>query len=257
MIENVVLAIGTERFSKVLFDEMGRSLSLRQVVIHRYSSEDDVEPLAAEDCQGGRNVRRLVDRYIREYHRRDPLRTHLSCPVRRREVFCKVLRVDREYDDDYRRNLFGAPGIVDKLSILIRHPDNAIAVSFYRGRESGPFRQPEVEKVERHMQVLAAAVERHFALSGPGPAYDVSVLARNFAGLALPAPLSQRESAVCARILMGYSNEAIALDLDISFHSVATYRRRAYSKLNITSQNELFALVLAGSAPTRFRQLGH
>jgi DNA-binding CsgD family transcriptional regulator len=43
---------------------------------------------------------------------------------------------------------------------------------------------------------------------------------------------------------MGYSNEAIALHLDLSFHSVRTYRRRAYLKLGVTSQNELFALIL-------------
>jgi len=42
----------------------------------------------------------------------------------------------------------------------------------------------------------------------------------------------------------GHSNEAIALDLGISFHSVRTYRRRAYEKLHVTSQNELFAHIL-------------
>jgi len=56
--------------------------------------------------------------------------------------------------------------------------------------------------------------------------------------------LSSREAAICARIVTGYSNEAIALDLGISFHSVRTYRRRAYEKLNVTSQNELFAQIL-------------
>jgi len=63
------------------------------------------------------------------------------------------------------------------------------------------------------------------------------------------------EAAVCARIVTGYSNEAIALDLGISFHSVRTYRKRAYAKLNVTSQNELFAQVLnAGVRGTMPRQ---
>jgi len=52
------------------------------------------------------------------------------------------------------------------------------------------------------------------------------------------------ERPVCARIVTGHSNEAIALDLGLSFHSVRTYRRRAYAKLNVTSQNELFAQIL-------------
>jgi DNA-binding CsgD family transcriptional regulator len=62
--------------------------------------------------------------------------------------------------------------------------------------------------------------------------------------------LSSREAAVCARIVTGYSNEAIALDLDLSFHSVRTYRRRAYAKLQVTSQNELFALILNNGKKT-------
>jgi DNA-binding CsgD family transcriptional regulator len=60
-------------------------------------------------------------------------------------------------------------------------------------------------------------------------------------------PLSQREASVCARVVMGYTNEAASLDLGLSFHSVATYRRRAYGKLGITSQSELFALLLSRS----------
>ena len=62
------------------------------------------------------------------------------------------------------------------------------------------------------------------------------------------ARLSLREAQICARIVSGYSNEAIGLVLGLSFHSVRTYRRRAYTKLGITSQNELFSLVLNAGA---------
>ena len=37
--------------------------------------------------------------------------------------------------------------------------------------------------------------------------------------------------------------EGTALDLGIAPTSVATYRKRAYQKLGITSQNEIFALL--------------
>lgn len=49
---------------------------------------------------------------------------------------------------------------------------------------------------------------------------------------------------VCLRILSGLSSEAISADLDISIHSTLTYRKRAYDKLGISSQNELFGIVL-------------
>ena len=57
--------------------------------------------------------------------------------------------------------------------------------------------------------------------------------------------LTQREKEVCARILLGMSSEGIGLDLGIKMQSVLTYRKRAYARLNISSQNELFALCLS------------
>jgi DNA-binding CsgD family transcriptional regulator len=49
---------------------------------------------------------------------------------------------------------------------------------------------------------------------------------------------------VSLRILSGFNSEAISMDLGISLQSTFTYRKRAYEKLDISSQNELFAIVL-------------
>ena len=56
--------------------------------------------------------------------------------------------------------------------------------------------------------------------------------------------LTPRENQVCQRILSGYGSEAISAELGISLHSTFTYRKRAYQKLGICSQNELFAIAL-------------
>jgi len=51
----------------------------------------------------------------------------------------------------------------------------------------------------------------------------------------------------CERILLGYTSVGIGLDLKIAQSSVVTYRRRAYEKLDISTQNELFTLCLTAS----------
>jgi DNA-binding CsgD family transcriptional regulator len=56
--------------------------------------------------------------------------------------------------------------------------------------------------------------------------------------------LTPREREVCERILLGYTSIGIGLDLNIALSSVLTYRKRAYEKLGIAAQNELFALCL-------------
>jgi DNA-binding CsgD family transcriptional regulator len=65
---------------------------------------------------------------------------------------------------------------------------------------------------------------------------------------ALGAGLTEREMAVLARLVSGLTTEGCALELGLRPCSVATYRRRAYQRLNISSQSELFALLLARGA---------
>jgi DNA-binding CsgD family transcriptional regulator len=56
-----------------------------------------------------------------------------------------------------------------------------------------------------------------------------------------PQHLSPREAEVCAGIILGYTTLGISLNFGISLNTVATHRKRAYRKLGICSQNELFS----------------
>lgn len=60
---------------------------------------------------------------------------------------------------------------------------------------------------------------------------------------ALGRGMTQRELDVCARTLIGLTAEGIALDLNIKKTSVLTYRKRAYARLGISSQTQLFRLL--------------
>jgi DNA-binding NarL/FixJ family response regulator len=51
--------------------------------------------------------------------------------------------------------------------------------------------------------------------------------------------LPRRQVEVCARILLGFTKEAISSDLGISVETVQTYRKRAYLRLHVTSEQEL------------------
>ena len=89
-------------------------------------------------------------------------------------------------------------------------------------------------------------LERHFAIAADTAASDLTAVQRSLANAATErgTPGSEREAAVCARIVAGYSAEGIGLDLGLSTHSVVTYRRPAFEKLGIATQKELFSLVL-------------
>ncbi|MGE4335693.1 MAG: helix-turn-helix transcriptional regulator, partial [Pigmentiphaga sp.] len=53
--------------------------------------------------------------------------------------------------------------------------------------------------------------------------------------------LSPREKAVLSLILVGQTNEAIALDQGVSINTIKTYRKRLYRKLGVSTLNELHA----------------
>lgn len=59
--------------------------------------------------------------------------------------------------------------------------------------------------------------------------------------------LSARERQVCALIISGLSMTEAASQLAVSLHSATSDRRRAFQKLGITNQRELFGLGLASS----------
>jgi DNA-binding CsgD family transcriptional regulator len=56
--------------------------------------------------------------------------------------------------------------------------------------------------------------------------------------------LSGRELDVCMLIAVGLSSEGIGLELGISLNTVLTYRKRAYARLGISSQNELLRSIM-------------
>ncbi len=242
--DGVILAIGTDRFSQSLFEAMQRSLAIRQMVIHRFKPGAPVEPLALEcDRRHGRQLHSLVDEYVRRFHPQDPFRRQLL-PSPIRSVNVRAVSAPQVRDTEYRERLFTRPGISSKLSILVREREFALSISLYKEEAHGVFGDEEAQWLGQSHALIAAAVQRHYSLISARRPDDLASFVETFLTLKVDKPLSVREAAVCARIVKGYSNEAIALDLGVSFHSVATYRRRAYSKLGVTSQNEVFRLLL-------------
>jgi DNA-binding CsgD family transcriptional regulator len=77
------------------------------------------------------------------------------------------------------------------------------------------------------------------------PAVDAPTYAERFVQVAQAGghtPLTAREVEVAMLTLSGFSTRAIAEKLSISFETVRAHKKHIYTKLNINSQSELFAL---------------
>ena len=115
-------------------------------------------------------------------------------------------------------------------------------MNFYRTTVQGCYNRGQIEQLKRVAPAVGAVVARHLAVApDQDPASRLETLFLTSEPL---WRLTGREKEVCLRILSGFSSEAISIDLGISLQSTFTYRKRAYEKLGISSQKELFGIVL-------------
>jgi len=131
------------------------------------------------------------------------------------------------------------------MTIIKAAQEGFIRMSFYTN-EDGSYINNGMESALSAGDVLTALLQRHktrcesslplFSNSGAN-LYQRRLMD---AGLGL----SRREIEVCALIARGYTSEGIALELGISINTVLTFRKRAYARLRISSQNELMRLIM-------------
>jgi len=240
MLEDIIPAIGRNDFGRVAFDLFRQKMDIHHLTIVRYLEGRPAKIFAVESAIDRRGFLAAVDYYMDSAYVNDPFREEFHCSSHRQLV---TLSVDAEHvaDRRMRERLYYARGITAKDSLVIRRPEDVLTLTLYRGMRSTSTNMP---LIGRWRGVLAAAVERHVSMVEESVTDKVANVTELLEAVPTAAPLSPREIAVCGLIVMGHSTESIALNLGISPHSVVTYRRRAYAKLMLSSQNELFMLLL-------------
>lgn len=133
--------------------------------------------------------------------------------------------------------------LLDRRLTILRPFANTVAqLNVYVKRRNRKVAEG-ISEITSNLEVLLALAPKHRDLSS----LDPETLTDTFLSrLRLVCPgLSNREKEICVLIARGLTSEAIAIELGISVNTVLTYRKRAYSRLNITSHNELMRLMIS------------
>jgi DNA-binding CsgD family transcriptional regulator len=232
-----VLAIGRPAFPNILIDTLRRQAGVGHCMVFALSRAGAASCLLdAGNIPTGSD---LGAAYAGQFHESDPNRDALfeakgSAPIMLPSF------APRMYGARYRKIFFNDSDIVDKCATAIWTGDTCFYVNFYRITSQGRFDDAERARLQAIAPAIGASVARHFQQAAT-PDQNLAAL---FATRAPLSALTPREQDVCRRILLGLSSEAISQSLGISLHSTLTYRKRAYQRLGISSQNELFAIVL-------------
>jgi len=232
-----VLAIGRPDFPNILIDTLRRQAGVGHCMVFALTRAGAARCLLdAGNIPTGSD---LGAAYAGQFHESDPNRDALFEAESSTPIVLPSFS-PRMYGARYRKIFFNDSDIVDKCATAIWTGETCFYVNFYRITSQGRFGDAQRARLQAIAPAIGASVARHFQQAAT-PDQNLAAL---FAMRAPLSALTPREQEVCRRILLGFSSEAISQELGISLHSTLTYRKRAYERLRISSQNELFAIVL-------------
>jgi DNA-binding CsgD family transcriptional regulator len=191
---------------------------------------------------------------------RDCWRAYLSGPHRSDRSFAQAsdatdhapllchLTAD-EAPEEHRTKVYEAHDVAERVSVAQTQDDGGVfAINFYRHGHQRAFSDAALDSFGTLAPALLALVRKHMAMSPPYGSSAADASAHDMEGRlrSLCPALTERERAVCIRLLQGMTQDGIASDLGLALPTVKTYRNRAFARLGIHFRNELFARVLSG-----------
>jgi DNA-binding CsgD family transcriptional regulator len=254
-LQGCVLALGSPHFPRALIDALNDDLSVDHVAILAFDT-NLIPRLAGGASRTQPNVAEEAGRLYQEsrFYRQDPGTQKLRGRAVSELPVLFRLRAEDIRDRNYRSQIYTRFGLLERVSLIQHVAGQWIILNLFRGKETGRFNRKEIDRLRSLSTLLVALAGKHVSLLTPQPARPPAPGAGTGIESLLASVgenLSARERAVCVRALRGLTVEGIALDLGVKPSTVATLRRRAYAKLNISSLNELFALCIGSLARSR------
>ena len=261
-LNKTIAKLGQAEFEDSLFDLVNAVVCVDHCAVFINDNQGAIAHLFTKSKLSDDICQSLAKAYTERFYVRDPklepLEQGLEGAMEPRMTLLPHTP-NSAYDKGYQARFFTDTGLVDKVSSLLQTRQFNIYCSFYRLTESGRFEAHEFDQLSQILPILTNLIFKHSRLSGlkekenqPDPIITQVPLSRTSdastnllkAKDEVFAQLTTREQQVCIRILQGFTSEAISLDLKVAMSTIHTYRKRAYSKLGISSQNELFSLYL-------------
>lgn len=245
-VAELVTALGTERFSPLLHQYLERGICASVLFAYAIRADARDADLLLDGSAGTNRQqehRDLMREYAQSGFSQDPLiRAQQQAPLS--SPFVRVRHASEVSDPDFRYRYFEKMGTPEELSIVGGQGSTEL---LYIGFSGNHFSAAETRYAEEQAPLVLALLQKDRQMRAQSGSNAAPLSDRNAALRAAltsnPARLTSREVEVCTQIIRGLSAEGIALELNISRHTVITHRKRAYAKLNISSQGELFAKI--------------
>jgi len=246
---SLIAAIGSSdmnAFAAEVLELFGDAVALSQCTVFAYESSNRPRTMSVAGHRGSNYLREIAETYARRFYALDGNQHVIAAAVQRRPGSLLTLHQQASTDiahEAYRVGCYQTPNVSDRIGLLLQPAgDIWLSVNLYRDKGHGNFQPKEIAQVELLAPLIANAAKQHYALNGHRQA-NVGQLMLARVQRACPA-LSKRELDVLRGVLEGRTVHEIADLIGVTASSVKTYQKRAYHRLGISTQRELFALCL-------------
>lgn len=239
---DVIETVGRSEFAPSLFALTRRFTGTENLTAFVSTPDGQVHTLLAEDKGPSASALSVAKRYVARHWKVDPANAIVLDEHGGNHSWALKLRSSDITNPSYRNDCYVAVGLSERFSLIQKRPSGTLRVSVYRGRRES-FSDDAVAKLTDCAPLLLAALWRHYASTGPGENRSAPPYFRARLETAAPS-LSGRELDVCSMVAAGVTSEGIALELGVGINTVLTYRKRAYARLGISSQNELMRMLM-------------
>ncbi|GAA6153209.1 helix-turn-helix transcriptional regulator [Pseudoteredinibacter isoporae] len=242
----LISSLGSDHFSQKFYDFWIRLLLLDQCTAWELKPGQAPRTLVSARPNDPELIKRLCDLYSESMYRGDEQLQQLK-----QSDTGIVAQISTQTMDQgqYRRLFFEEADLQEKVFILSQRGERCYYINLYRCKGRDSFNQTELQRCQQAATYASALLDKHQQLlpSDHGSTKLQQDKLEEFFSQH-PAALSPREARTCSLIVTGHSNEAIALILEVSINTARTFRRRAYEKLQLSSQAELFAIYLGSGS---------
>ena len=254
--------IGNDSFNQQFYHFARDQWQADQCTIFRLHDNAPPQCLLVEAEQGKTRkvIRELVQEYTDGAYHRDPnLYALRQGNYSDGQSLVNCVSPSQVSDLAYRRRFYESTSAGQELALITEQNGQRFYISFVRSRQMPQrqvFSNDEAGQLQQMSSLLAQILGKHTHVMGPRlqaetACQSAAVLTRERREyirqqlhetlLKAPGKLTPREAQICALIAIGHTSLGISLTLGVSVNTVGTHRKRAYAKLKISSQSELFS----------------
>lgn len=245
-VAEVIAATDDQSVADALIDAIGSIVDHEGTCLIAFHK--DARPEVLHHTIEPAGAQHFIDRYLAGPYLLDPL--YQLATREKKPTLCRFRDElpDRFRSSEYYRQYCDRTHLLDEMDFLSDVSDTT-TLALVVGRRKRMFNKTELTRLERIEPIVQAAIKKIWmnsaARSRPS-GKDAGMhrrLTRCFDNFGQKV-LTDRERQVSQLLLRGHSSKSIARVLDIAPGTVMVHKRNLFSKLDISSQYELFSIFI-------------